>query len=264
MPMKWYRRSYFKVASAAMLLMCGCGDDQGSTGPPSKINGSENTLTSRWRLLSPPEGATVRIGSPVPWCYGAPKPRIADVRIKGRAKKVTLTVLLVDQSKDEGDSTCADLEAGVTKTVRLNEPLGTRQLYDGGASPPEKRWPRLAPQASNRSATSAADNGSMEVEVREVSWQVARKASASIQLGAFVPFCEGKKPKPQIARIEKKDRGGRTVLTLLVRFPKGVGKNCVGYGLGLTRWVKLGSDWRESSIFDGSTSPPSLRLRKQS
>jgi hypothetical protein len=252
-------------ATGTMLLwVAGCGEEQASLRSLTPHHESETTRPIRWRLLSPPKGATVRIGSPVPWCYGAPKPRIADVRIKGRAKRVTLTALLVDQSKDEGDSTCADLEAGVMKTVRLNQPVGNRQLYDGGASPPEKRWPRLAPQAANRSATSAADNGSMEVEVREVSWQVARKASASIQLGAFVPYCEGKKPKPRIARIEKKDRSGRTVLTLFVRFPKGVGKNCVGYGLGLTRWVKLGGDWRGSSIFDGSTSPPSLRLRKQS
>jgi hypothetical protein len=109
-----------------------------------------------------------------------------------------------------------------------------------------------------------ADADSAEEESRVVKWGIARKASASIQLGAFVPYCEGNKSKPKIVKVEKKGRLWRKILTLVVRFPKGSSGNCVGYGLGLTRWVRLGSDWREYSIFDGSTSPPSLRHQKQS
>ena len=97
--------------------------------------------------------------------------------------------------------------------------------------------------------------------VRAVKWSVVREGELSIQLGAFVPYCEGVKPKPRVASVDQTRNRRRIVLTLQVRFPRGKSSSCVGYGLGLSRWVKLGKNWRGRSIYDGSTSPPALRVR---
>ncbi len=112
------------------------------------------------------------------------------------------------------------------------------------------------------SDVSAGDGHSSDVGVvRAVKWGVLKEGELSIQIGAFVPYCEEVKPKPRVVSIGQTRNRRSIVLTLRVRFPRRKSSSCVGYGLGLSRWVELGRKWRGRSIYDGSTSPPALRVR---
>ena len=97
--------------------------------------------------------------------------------------------------------------------------------------------------------------------LRAVKWWVGRRGEASIQIGAFVPYCEGTEPTPRIEKVAQRRRPGGVILTMYVRFPSRKGGNCVGYDLGVTRWVRVGKQAMRSSIYDGSMSPPALRVR---
>lgn len=98
--------------------------------------------------------------------------------------------------------------------------------------------------------------------IRAVKWGVGRRGKASVQIGAFVPYCENIAPSPQIEQVKQRRRPGRVILTMYVRFPPRKGRSCIGYDLGVTQWVKLGSQATGVPIYDGSTSPPALRVRE--
>lgn len=110
--------------------------------------------------------------------------------------------------------------------------------------------------------SSDATHGSQEAgRLRPVKWGVGKQGKRSIQIGAFVPYCESIKPSPRIERVTQRRRSNRITLTMYIRFPPRKGKSCIGYDLGVTRWVKLAGSVSGVSIYDGSTSPPALRVR---
>lgn len=123
--------------------------------------------------------------------------------------------------------------------------------------------------SSNDSSKSGQAEHSLEASqrsqwkgsLRAVKWGVGRRGKASIQIGAFVPYCENIDPSPQIEQVKQRRRPGGVILTIYVRFPPREGRSCIGYDLGVTHWVKLGSQAVNASIYDGSTSPPALRVR---
>jgi hypothetical protein len=116
---------------------------------------------------------------------------------------------------------------------------------------------------SSRAAASAVigfrTSHSSDARVRSVRWSVLKVARQSIQIGAFVPYCEGKL-KPEVARVSQARHGRKIVLTLFIREPSKGSSACVGYDLGLSQWVKLGKSWHRDSIYDGHGSPPALRI----
>lgn len=112
-------------------------------------------------------------------------------------------------------------------------------------------------QASSFVRTSY-DQSKARGSLRAVKWDVVRRAESSIQLGAFVSYCESG-PEPRIERIERRRRPGSVVLTMFVHFPPRRGDSCAGFDLGVSHWVRLGRRWTKLEIYDGSTSPPSLR-----
>lgn len=91
--------------------------------------------------------------------------------------------------------------------------------------------------------------------VKAVHWDIVRLARRSVQIGAFIPYCEYTKPEPRIEEIKKRRRPGRVILTMLVRFPPRK-QGCLGIQVSVQRWVKLGRDTRDLKLFDGKTSPP--------
>lgn len=109
--------------------------------------------------------------------------------------------------------------------------------------------------------TSARTDSPNSGRTRAVRWNVLSTGRRSIQIGAFVPYCEGDRPKPQVARVDQDRRGRKITLVLFVRFPRERNASCVGYDLGLSLWVALGKEWRNKSIYDGHSSPPALRIR---
>lgn len=104
-------------------------------------------------------------------------------------------------------------------------------------------------------------NASRLGALRAVKWGVGRRRETSIKIGAFVPYCENVTPSPRIERVIRRRRPNRAILTMYVRFPAGQRKGCIGYGLGLTRRISFGKRASRLSIYDGSTSPPALRIR---
>lgn len=98
--------------------------------------------TVRWQLVGAPTGRFVRLANNAGACSGRPKPRVASVRVGERKRSVVLTVALAEERPWGHRDLCMGLGFGVAKSVRLPLPLRGRSLYDGGASPPEKRWPR--------------------------------------------------------------------------------------------------------------------------
>lgn len=56
--------------------------------------------------------------------------------------------------------------------------------------------------------------------LRAIKWGVGWRRGLSIQIGAFVPYCEEVRPKPHIERVVRRQRNKKLILTMLVRFPK--------------------------------------------
>lgn len=144
--MNFTHRLFAFLLMPLVLVSMSCGGS--SSAQPTRYHdgdrsqGHVKTRPIEWHLINSPEGATVRIGNPIDWCYGAPKPRISEVRIREGNRAVILTALLANFQKPDKQGACAGVEMGVVKTVELSEDLGDRALYDGSASPPAKRWPR--------------------------------------------------------------------------------------------------------------------------
>lgn len=116
-------------------------------------------------------------------------------------------------------------------------------------------------KVSGSVAEVAGNRHTQQGPLRAVKWGVGQKARLSLQIGAFVPYCEGIKPKPRIEHVTRNWRRHGLVLTMLVRFPLRQASNCVGYGLAVVRWVKLGRKAKGTAIYDGSRHPPALRVR---
>jgi hypothetical protein len=96
--------------------------------------------------------------------------------------------------------------------------------------------------------------------LKAIKWDVARVRDQSIQIGAFVPYCEYTKPVPRVERVIQRRRPGRIILTMLVRFPLNnagpEGEACLGVQISVFRWVKLDQDPQRLRLFDGKSSPP--------
>jgi hypothetical protein len=95
--------------------------------------------------------------------------------------------------------------------------------------------------------------------VRDVSWKVAsRVGERTLILTVNVPDC-AYQPKPKINSVHKIEHRHVAILTVSVEFPPKRG-GCAGVELGLYRRVKLHAKLEQSRVYDGSTSPPTLRL----
>lgn len=97
--------------------------------------------------------------------------------------------------------------------------------------------------------------------LRPVNWGVGTRRGVSVQIGAFVPYCENIRPKPHIERIVRQHGIKGLIFTMLVRFPKRQARNCIGYDLAVTKWVKLGRAGEYKRVYDGRSHPPALRIR---
>lgn len=101
------------------------------------------------------------------------------------------------------------------------------------------------------SSHSADGQGSL----RAVHWGVVKIAQRSVKIGAFVPHCEYQNAIPHIEQIKKRRGPGRVTVTMLVRFPP-KRPGCLGVGISVGRWLKIGHHPLELKFFDGKTSPP--------
>jgi hypothetical protein len=108
--------------------------------------------------------------------------------------------------------------------------------------------------ASRNSSTIAAG----QLSVRKHKWGVSRIKTESVLIGAFVPFCEGTRPRPQVKRIERRRKPGALVLTMFIQFPP-KDPGCFGSQISVLHWVKVGNDLKRLDLYDGSTSPPARR-----
>lgn len=113
------------------------GDDSGKVEPRMR---STALRPVQWKNYGPPAGRRIDIISEVGYCAGPERPRIADVRVVERAKKVFLTAILATPEFD-GTEGCAGVGIGVRKRVDLNRPVGKRYLFDASVKPPKQRWP---------------------------------------------------------------------------------------------------------------------------
>jgi hypothetical protein len=137
------------------------------------------------------------------------------------------------------------LGLGACGAVGPNGGNQSERYSDGGTN-------RLADFVDNR-----------RVALEPIRWGIMAVTDRSVEVGALVPYCEYTKPKPRVKRVERKRQRGGFVLTMFVWFPpKRVGPNaggCLGAEVGVSRWVKLGRKVEQVRLYDGSTSPPSLR-----
>jgi hypothetical protein len=119
---------------------------------------------------------------------------------------------------------------------------------------------RTSTQAPGDPSPTSSDPNPRKGPLKEIKWEIVRQSRRSVQIGAFVPYCEYTKPEPRIERVVKRRRPGRVVLTMLVRFPpKKTGSDaggCLGVQISAARWVKLDRNPLDLKLFDGSTSPP--------
>lgn len=95
--------------------------------------------------------------------------------------------------------------------------------------------------------------------VRPRPWGIYRKEGRRLLIGTMVPYCGYSEPMPSIQRVERRRIADGVVLRILVRFPVVKAAGCVGFELGLLRWVEVG-DLEGLRVFDGSTAPPRRRF----
>lgn len=107
-------------------------------------HGTVKMLEVGWALTRPPHKKTVEIASTVSWCTSFPKPSIRRVGRLESPHAVILTAIVgfpkPSAPGEQGD--CLAVELLVRKVVHLDRVLGDRAIYDGGHSPPARRWPR--------------------------------------------------------------------------------------------------------------------------
>ena len=80
----------------------------------------------------------------------------------------------------------------------------------------------------------------------------------AVKLMATVPYCE-KDPVPYVAKVLRRHKPGAVVLTVYVRARTRARGGCLGYDIGVFKWVRFASDPLKLHIYDGSTKPPTLR-----
>ena len=102
--------------------------------------------------------------------------------------------------------------------------------------------------------------------LRPVQWGPWRHRGARIQIGALVSYCGSPRPKPRVERVKRSHRRHRVILTMFVRFfPREIGANgggCSFTKIGVSRWLTLSKHDLRVPLYDGSTSPPSLRVSR--
>jgi hypothetical protein len=131
----------YTVAVIIALAVVGCGGSAATLANTAHRAKRADLQVVRWRLVASPDSRVVRIASTAEYCYGAPKPEIATVAVRYSRRAVSLTALLSNSRGDEKNA-CMGLRVGLERSVKLSQKLQGRALYDGGVSPPERRWPR--------------------------------------------------------------------------------------------------------------------------
>jgi hypothetical protein len=122
------------------VLGCGISADGDSTYERENVRSDAKQVRPvRWKVYGPPTGRRVRIISEVGYCAGTEIPRIKAVHVVEKARRVLLTAILSEA--EVGPGGCAGVSRGIKKVVRLERPLGKRDLYDASLSPPAIRWP---------------------------------------------------------------------------------------------------------------------------
>lgn len=133
----------FCMCAAVLFGLFGCGDSADGDDKPQAVDerpNAQQVRPVRWKVSGPPVDRKVRIASVVGYCVGAEKPRIKSVHVVEKARRVLLTAMLTVVKV--GRESCAGVSLGVQKIIKLEHPLGERELYDASLSPPAKRWPR--------------------------------------------------------------------------------------------------------------------------
>lgn len=88
-----------------------------------------------------PRGSKVLVEAGVAGC-GRQPPRIDRISVLERESSVVLTTYVARaQPAEQKGEVCPDEELLLTETVELEEPVGSRSLYDGVRWPPIRRWP---------------------------------------------------------------------------------------------------------------------------
>lgn len=98
-----------------------------------------------------------------------------------------------------------------------------------------------------------------EGPLKVTKWNIVRMNARSVEIGAFVPYCENKKGRPRIEQVRQEHNVGRVILTMFVRYPpRHIGRRsdvCFGAPVSVQGWVKLGQDPRKLRLFDGKVPP---------
>lgn len=119
----------------AMIGGCGSGDGGGT--------GVRTDGSSPWVVQSADLPRTLRVGTGVDYCSGAPKPRIGPPRIEyqGDDVLITLTVIQPPEEPATPGEVCAGMELFVGRNITLKRDLEDVEVFDGGVDPPLQRWP---------------------------------------------------------------------------------------------------------------------------
>jgi hypothetical protein len=113
---------------------------------------------------------------------------------------------------------------------------------------------------SGRSNAMSHFGSSVSIQNRPVHWGIRRTKEREVKLFAFVPYCSGTQPKPRVAKVKRRSKQDRVVLTMIVRFPVRKSGGCLGVDLEISStWIVFGRDLRSVRLYDGKSSPPELR-----
>jgi len=110
-------------------------------GSASAYTEPEEVRAVSWGLSSIDGPHRLTLGLSTGYCVGKPKPRIDRVTKTWHPKSVVITVFLrypeVHWGKNEA---CRGVGLGIGMQIRFGRSISHRAIYDGGTSPPERRW----------------------------------------------------------------------------------------------------------------------------
>lgn len=140
------------IATAFQLLLCAWG-----TGAASADWGQpERTSAVSWSLVSIDGPRTITYGFETGYCVGMPKPAIDHTRVAWHRRSAVVTVFVHFPAMHFGkDEACGGVGLGVNGKLELAHSIVGRALYDGSASPPERRSHRIRPTLRGLTALSA-------------------------------------------------------------------------------------------------------------
>ena len=130
----WKKPWGFRSASillACLVLAAGCGGDNEEQGAGLR--------PLRWDVYKAIGSRKVRLVGQVPYCAGAPEPRVDRAVIHYAGRRVLIKLWMIGELPTKSTK-CLGSLLSVFRTVKLKRDLDELKLFDASVQPPKRRY----------------------------------------------------------------------------------------------------------------------------